>query len=244
MKKSVKILRINRKKYKFLDYVFLAIITIIALIISYILTFQLIPLWTMKIRSRACNISTFTSSQPVRVEVITDFDRLCLSKPAFDKIITLTLKEKPDILIFFGRTGGNGKSQKKIASFFYLLERFQMRPERIFVVPDRRLYEYLLGSSSMLIYYVDFFKTFDAEVEFEGIEGIRDSLRFIMASSMDRIGYLKDTLKGTVIFLADKPKGLIIPELYIIKKKPDNLKTFSSRIYFVAQRGITFLNLY
>ncbi len=213
------------------------------------------PLWTMKVVSKAYDISTLHSAHPsdslppmesftpIRVEIITDFDKLCVSKLAFDKILTLTIREKPDILIFFGRTGVSGKSQKKIASLFYTLERFQISPKRIFVVPDRKLYEYLLGSSSMLIYYVDYFKTFNAEVEFEGIEEITDSLRFIMASSKDRIEYLKDTLKGTVLILADTPENHVIPELFVVKKSPDYTRKIPSYI-FVTPKGITFLNLY
>lgn len=252
---------VSEKKYRVLNYIFLVFLFILTLLVSSFVTSQLIPLWTMKIKEKAYDITTLHSSysrnastyeniwrstlRPIRVEVITDFDRLCGSKLAFEKILTLTIKEKPDILIFFGRIGANGKTQRKISSFFYALKRFQVKPERIFVVPDKELYEYLLASSGILLYYVDFFRDFGAEVEFEGIEKIRDSLRFVLASSMERIDYLEGLLRGTVIFLADKPEGFVIPELFVIKERPEE-KPWEAvqHIFLVAEKGVLFLNLY
>ncbi len=249
-------LKNNRKKFHFIDYIFLGFVFLALLALSFFLWSQLIPHWTMTIDTKAFDITTYEehlsdstlrAKKFLRVELITDFDKLSGSKLAFDRILTLTLKEKPDILIFLGKTGENGRSQKKLISMFYLLPRFQVSPERIFVIPARAFYEYLIGNTKTLLYYVDFFKSLDAEVEFEGIEYVADSVKFIMASSRDRIEFLEGVKRGTLIFLADDPKDKIhevIPEVFITYKTSKDVKKHLPPNLIIAKRGVTFLNLY
>ncbi len=236
----------NKKKHHILDGIFLALVFLIIAALSFSLWTQLIPLWTMNITTKAYDITTF-AGKPLRVEIITDFDKLAMSKLAFDKILTLTLREKPDIVVFLNRTGSNGRFQKKLQSMFYLLSRFQIEPDRIFIIPDRPLYESLIGNTRALIYYVDFFKTIEAEVEFEGIEHVADTITFIMASSRERIEFLKGNFQGTIVFLADEPGEKayeVVPEIFITTKVPLEFKQHLPPNLLVAKKGITFLNLY
>ncbi|GEM_PF-5999785 len=247
-------LKNNRKKFHFIDYIFLVLVFLALLALSFFLWAQLIPYWTMRITTKAFDITTYEghlnetpSKKFLRVELITDFDKLSGSKLAFDRILTLTIKEKPDILIFLGKTGENGRSQKKILSMFYLLPGFQVNPERIFVIPDRAFYEYLIGNTKTLLYYVDFFKSLNAEVEFEGIGYVADSVKFIMASSRDRIEFLEGVKRGTLIFLSDDPEDKIyhvIPEVFITYKASKEIKKHLPPNLIITKKGVTFLNLY
>lgn len=247
----------NKKTFKLLDYVVLSLLTFIFITLFLFLWSQLVPLWTMNITSKSIDISTFrktrstrkyhSKTNPLRVEIITDFDKLCISKLTFNKILNLTIREEPNILVFMGKTGENGRVQNKLQNMFYLLSRFKIKFKRIFIIPDRDFYEQLLSSTKPLVYYVDFFKNMGAEVVFEGIEYIDDSLTFIMASSRDRIEFLKGTLAGTIIFLADDPKEKvndIIAELFITTKMSSEFKHKPPSNLLIVKKGITFLNIY
>ncbi len=233
----------KKSNYNLVNYILFAIILIAFIITLRLVFIHLLLLWTMRVQSKGVDIATY-NGKPLQAEIIVDIDRLSESKLAFDRVLTLTLNQKPDILIFYGKTGENGKSQKKIESLIYIMDRFNVTPEKIFVVPDRSFYEYLLGSTNYLVYYVDFMKSLGVETAFEGYEHVADSITFVMASSVDRLEFLKDTLKGYVVIIADengRMENAFYPDILITQNKWFDKKSLK---ILPAQKGILFLNLY
>ena len=245
----------SKSSFNFVNYLFVGIVFLLFIVLILFFAEQLIPLWTMQVKTTSCDISTYgkehsslaKKQNPLRVEIITDFDKLSESKLALRRMLMLTLKEKPYVVVFLGKVGEDGKSQKKFVHMFYFLKQFKTVPEKIFVVPKRDLYEELLENTEKLIYYIDFFHRYNATVEFEGIEPIRDSLSFIMSSSVERVEYLKGILPGKVLILADDPREKVeevFPEIFIATKEPKGIKKPIPPYFLVLKKGITFLNLY